>query len=1187
MSKQPFVHLHFHTEYSLLDGLCPISKIMSTATELGMSSVAITDHGVLYGIVDFYKQAKAAGVKPIIGCEAYLAEGSMHERQRTAGGKSQSYHQLLLAENEEGYANLVRLISHAHLEGFYYKPRIDRELLARHSKGLIATSTCLKGEIPQRILQGDMPGALELTGTYADIMGRDNFFLELQDHGIREQRIVNEGILEIARKTGLPLIATNDVHYLKKEHAEAHEIMLCLQTQTVMSDPKRMRYTSNEFYMKSPAEMWALFKETPEACSNTALIAERCNVKLDLEGTLHFPIYQVPKGTSSKEYLCALIRDGLKDRYGIEDVDHPRNDREKVIGERYRHEIDVIERTGFINYFLVVWDFIRFARDHHIPVGPGRGSGAGSIVAYALGITGIDPLHYDLIFERFLNPERVSPPDFDIDFCQSRRGEVIDYVKQKYGHDSVAQIVTFGTLGAKTVLRDIGRVLEIPYAECDRLAKMVPEDPNMTLDRALAENPELKQATEREEHARRIMKYATVLEGLPRNQGTHAAGVVIGEKPLIEIIPLAVDKESQVVTQFEMKPLEMIGLLKMDFLGLKTLTVIQEALEKIRETTGRTIDLDALPMDDELTFALLNRGDTVGVFQVESKGMRDLLRRIGLTKFEELIAMIALYRPGPMNMLDDYVNRKHGKVKIKYEHPLLESILKETYGVMLYQEQVQRAANVLAGFSLGQGDLLRRAIGKKIKEEMVTQREAFVNGCAKVNHIPARIAERIFDNIERFAGYGFNKSHSAAYAILSYQTAYLKAHYPSEFMAALLSCDMGNADKLPVFISECQTMGLEVLPPSVNQSGVRFRPEGKGIRFGLAGVKNVGVSAVEAIVEERQARGPFKGLVDFCSRMSTNLVNRKVVESLIKCGAFDFCGMTRGRLYAGIDFALARAADQMRDRQTGQTSLFDMLGAEEKGELSEELPHADPWSATEMLTHEKELLGFYISGHPLTEHEWTLNKFALVRMVALPDVEPGTITRVGGLVTHYHKRFSKKTQEPFAIFRLESLAGSVEVLAFPQTFREYGVYLKENAPVMICGELTRDDDLKIKAIEIYPLAEVHQYFTQNVSLHLPTAGLDEGKLQQIKDVIRRNPGQTPLRICLLSPNGEKIFIDTDRAYTVDPSETLVQGLEELLGENSVYVSVRSEPCRRFSGRNNGRRSFPARAAPRHAVAATA
>ncbi len=1165
----PFVHLHLHTEYSLLDGACQVERVMNVAGELGMNAVAITDHGTLYGLVEFYRKAKSKGIKPILGCEAYVAAGNMRDR-KTLDGKSHSNHLVLLAETNEGYRNLCRLSSMAHLEGFYYKPRIDKELLRQYSKGLIGLSSCLKGEIASLCAVNNLDAAVRVANEYADIFGRNNFFLEIQDHGIPEQRIANRSILEVARRTGLPVVATNDVHYLKAEHAEAHEVLLCLQTQTVISDPKRMRYSSDQFFMKSGAEMQELFPDHPEALSNTLQIAERCNVELALDKELHFPIFKVPADYNQKTYLHHLATEGLRARYGIENVDTPKSDEEKHITDRYHFEMSVIEKTGFINYFLVVWDFIHFAHGAGIPVGPGRGSGAGSIVAYALGITGIDPLRYNLIFERFLNPERVSPPDFDIDFCQSRRGEVIEYVKEKYGRDNVAQIITFGTLGAKTVIRDIGRVLEIPLFECDKLAKMIPEQPGITLEKALEMSPEFRAATQKDPNAKRIMKYAPVLEGLPRNPGTHAAGVVIGERPLIELIPLQRDKEDEIITQYEMKPIGAIGLLKMDFLGLKTLTQIQEAVHLVKKTRGIDLDMNRIPMDDPETFALLNRADTVGVFQVESKGMRDLLRRIGLTRIEDLIAMIALFRPGPMNMLDDYVNRKNGRVKLAYDHPLLEPILKETYGVMLYQEQVQQTANVLAGFTLGQGDILRRAMGKKDEQEMASMRERFVQGCARTNKIPAKKAEEIFANIERFAGYGFNKSHSAAYAIVSFQTAYLKAHYPVEFMAALLSSEIGNTDKLPVLVAEAQQMNIDVLPPNVNDSDVRFKPIGDKIRYGLAAVKNVGVAAMEALIADRAKNGPYKGLLDFCSRLDPSIVNKRTLENLIKCGAFDFTGLWRSRLMNGVDHAMARAASEHRDRVAGQASLFDMLGAQ-ADPSDEELPPCEKWSENEMLSAERELLGFYISGHPLSHFEWVLKKYSLADTTKLYDLDSGAMTRIGGLVSQFQKRFTKKDQKPMGVFRLEDLDGAIEVVVFPGTFEEFGVYLQDEAPVMVCGELVKEkDQLRIKASEIYPLKDVHKHFTDRVGIHVPASGLDDSKLWTIKEILGRHPGDTPVTLCLQFPTGEKVFVETHTAFKVSATAELVRDIERELGAESVYVQVNSKPCRR---NGNGRKPW--------------
>jgi DNA polymerase-3 subunit alpha len=1157
--QKPFVHLHFHTEYSLLDGACRIKDVMSKAAELGMAATAITDHGVLYGVVDFYQKARSAGVKPILGCEVYMAHGSMHER-RTGPGGSQSNHLVLLAENKTGYANLQRMVSKAHLEGFYYKPRIDKEMLAANSEGIIGLSACLKGEVAETCVHGTIDGAAQAAGEFSEIFGPGRFYLELQDHGLEEQRTANRGILEVAKRLDLPMICSNDVHYLNPEDAEAHDCMICLQTATVMSDPNRMKYGSDQFFMKSGSQMRRLFGEVPGAIENTFEIAERCNVTLDLNGDLHFPHYDVPEGYAQKEYLLKLGADGLNARYGVADVRQPRNDEEKRIVDRFVYELGIIEKTNFINYFLVVWDFVRFARDMKIPVGPGRGSGAGSILAYALGITNIDPLQYNLIFERFLNPERVSPPDFDIDFCQTRRGEVIDYVKDRYGRENVAQIITFGTLGAKTVIRDIGRVLEIPFAECDRLAKMVPDDPNMTLALALELNPDFKRITDTDANAKRIMTYARVLEGLPRNPGTHAAGVVIGEKPLMELVPLARDKNHEPVTQFEMKPLEQTGLLKMDFLGLKTLTVIQEAVNNVQARHGVELDLDSLSTRDEKAFALLNRGDTVGVFQVESRGMRDLLRRIGLSRFEDLIAMIALYRPGPMNMLDDFINRKNGKVKISYDHPLLAPVLEETYGVMLYQEQVQQAANVLAGFSLGQGDILRRAMGKKNRDEMERMKESFISGCKVTNNIPEKKAEKIFSDIEQFAGYGFNKSHSAAYAVISYQTAYLKAHYPSEFMAALMSIEMGNADKLPVLIAEAHTMGQKVHAPDVNESGVRFAPVTDGIRFGMAGIKNVGVGAVEAIVQERERGGAFTGLLDFCSRVDGQACNRKALESLIKCGAFDYYGMSRGRLFENIDFAMSRAAGSQRDRASGQASLFDMIDSTGPANEEEELPDFPPWPQNVMLSGEKELLGFYISGHPLKEHEWILFNFNLADTGHMEELEPGTMTRIGGIVEQFQKLFTRKTKEPMGTFQLAHLDGAVEVVVFPDAFRTYGMHLAEESPIMVCGEIRKEegDQIRMIAQEIYPLPNIPGRFTREVMLQLTGAKTDDNLLEKIRDILLSHPGDTPVSFRIRFPEGETVIIKPEETYLVSPTYPLVSELDAAIGPGAVALNIHSE-----------------------------
>jgi DNA polymerase III subunit alpha len=1142
----------------MLDGACRVDQLMDSVAEYDMPAVAITDHGVMYGVIDFYQAAEKRGIQPIIGCEMYVAAGSRFDR--AGAQKTGQYHLVLLATNATGYENLVTLSSKAYLEGFYYKPRIDKDLLAEHHDGLIALTACLHGETAHLASAGRLEDAERVIGVYADIMGRDNLFIEIQDHGLPDQRRVNKVLPGLARRMGLPLVATNDVHYLKREHAEAHEVMLCLQTQTVMSDPNRMRYQTPEFYLKTRAEMERLFPDLPEALDATLAIAERCQLEIEFN-RMHFPTFDTPDGLNQKAYLTRLCMEGITRRYGIADPAHPATPEAKTVVARFKEELQVIEKTGFINYFLVVWDFVRFAHEQGIPVGPGRGSGGGSLVAYVLGITAIDPLRYGLIFERFLNPERVSPPDFDIDFCQARRGEVIQYVKDRYGRDNVAQIITFGSLGPKLVIRDVGRVLEIPYGACDRYAKMVPDDPKMTLERAMEMNPELHKAYTTEPECRRILDYGFVLQGLYRNPGTHAAGVVIGEKPLIEIVPLTIDKDKQPVTQYTMEPLGDLGLLKMDFLGLKTLTVIRETLDLVQRFHGATIDLDALPFDDAPTYALLNRGDTVGVFQLESTGMRDLVRRVGIDRIEDLIAMIALYRPGPMNMLPDYVARKTGKAKVSYDHPLLEPILAETYGVMLYQEQVQKAANVLAGYSLGEADMLRRAMSKKKADVMEKQRETFIAGCKDTHNIPPRQAARIFDLMAQFAGYGFNKAHSAGYGIIAYQTAYLKANYPAEFMSALLSSEIGNFDKIPVFIGEAGEMGLKIHAPDVNRSGARFEPHDSGIRYGLAGIKNVGAGVSEAIVAERVANGPYTSLVDFCTRVDGQCANKKVIESLVRCGAFDSLGMHRARLFQGIDFAMARAASILSDQRSGQGSLFDLLDAGAEHPERDALPDCEPWHESELLSGERELLGIYLTGHPLTQYAKLLQRYQLSTVQGLAQLDSKTYTRLGGIVSKIEKRITRR-KEQMAVLTLEDLDGWTEVLVFPEAFQKYGMYLEPERAVLICGSISRrDEQPKLIAAEIYPLADAPRHFATRVGIHVPAASTDNGTLARVKDVLRLHPGPVPVMICLQYPGGDKVFLNTDTALQVMPDDAFIAAVEETLGENSVYVAVSSSACK--------------------------
>ena len=961
MPADSFVHLHLHTEYSLLDGAVRMKQLMQKAAEMKMPAVAITDHGNLHGAIEFYQAATEAGIKPIIGVEAYMAPGAIKDRPNSM--RDAAFHFTLLARDETGYRNLVRLMSIAHLEGMHYKPRIDKELLAQHCEGLIGMSACLKGEINMAIQAGQMAKARSSAATFRDILGAENFFLELHDHGIEAQQRCNAFLPQIAQEFGLGLVAANDVHFLERAHHEAHDVMICIGTGKMVHDEKRMRYVP-ELYFKSPNEMREVFSDKPEALSNTIAIAERCNLRLEF-GTSKFPEYEPPAGKTRVQYVRDLCEAGLRKRYGERAVSDPE------LRARLNKELDVLEKTGFVSYFLIVWDFIHFAKQRGIPVGPGRGSAAGSLVAYVLEITDIDPLQFGLLFERFLNPERVSPPDIDVDFCEARRGEVLEYVRRKYGERRVSQIITFGKLKAKSVVRDVGRVIGLSYGEADRIAKMIPNELNITLAQAAEKTPDLKKAIQTEPATRQLWEYANVLEGLSRNAGVHAAGVVIGDRDLSEYVPLCRDsKGSEVVTQYAMNPLNDLGLLKMDFLGLKTLTVIADTIALIHQREPE-FSLANIPLDDAAAFALFNRGETIGLFQMESGGMTSVSRQLDVQKLDDIMALIALYRPGPMDLIGDYIQRKKGLKRIRYEHPLLEEICADTYGVMIYQEQVMAAANRLAGYSLGQSDLLRRAMGKKNKEKMAAERANFITGCAKTNNIPEKKANAIFDLLEKFAGYGFNKSHSAAYGVISYQTAYLKARYPVEFMAGLLSNEINNTDKIAVFVGECKRMGIPILPPDMNRSGLKFIPESvpneerNAIRYGLAAIKNVGEGAMAAAIAERERGGDFSSLEDFCSRVDSRIANRKSIESLVKAGAFDFLARARDELFACIEETLLSASAAHRDRAAGQVSLFDELSAPAVRRRDREY---ERWSERAKLAFEKELLGFYVTGHPLDDY---------------------------------------------------------------------------------------------------------------------------------------------------------------------------------------------------------------------------
>ena len=1155
MSK-PFVHLHLHTKYSMLDGACHIKPLMARAAELGMPAVAMTDHGVMYGALDFDNAAGKAGIKPIIGCECYInARAPLTHRDP----HTPYHHIVLLATDETGYLNLAKLNTIAHLEGFYYKPRIDKETLAAHAGGLIALSACLQGEVSSHLKENNLEAARIAANEYAGIFGRDNYFLEMQDHGIAEQQRVNDGLRHLARELGLGTVVTNDVHYLHRGHAAAHEVMLAIQTGTVMSDPKRMRYEGDNFYFKTREEMEQLFPDDTDALDRTVEIAERCNYRFR-KGANHYPRFD-PDGPPPREQLLAVAHEGLRRRYGVKDVANPADDAERALMKRFNYEVDIIEKTGFLDYFLVVSDFVRYARSKGIPVGPGRGSGGGSVVAYVMEITEIEPLRHHLIFERFLNPDRVSPPDFDIDFCQSRRGEVIEYVKQKYGADRVAQIATFGQLGAKTVIRDIARVLEIPLASAMAYTKLIPDDPKTTLKTAAEQNPEFATACRQDPDLARIMPHALVLEGLYRNVGMHAAGVVIGDCKLSDVIPLTKDKEGSPMTQYAKEDVEACGLLKMDFLGLKTLTVLQEAVDLVKQTRGITIDLGNLPENDPPTYALLNRGDTKGVFQLESAGMVKLIGEIGINNLDDLIAVIALYRPGPMEMLPSYSARKTGREPIVYDHPLLEPILKETYGIMVYQEQVQRAANVLAGYSLGQADLLRRAMGKKKKEIMDEERGKFVEGCAKTNQIPHDLAERIFDNIAAFAGYGFNQAHSVGYGIIAYQTAYMKANFPAEFMAAQITSEIGNFDKLPGFITETADMGLPMLRPDVNRSSARFTPEGEGIRFGLAGIKNVGEGAAEAIVRERREHGPFKGLIDLCERVDSQSANKRVLEALIKSGAMDCFGQHRAQLFNAIDFALARAAEKQRDRESGQQNLFDVFDVSPTGDGQDDgaLPDCEPWTQREALTYERELLGVYLSGNPLDRYRGYLNSLAtcsIPEALAFDRTESRHV-RICGLVTDMQRRIAKASQKPWAIITIEDGNDRIESLMFNQCYNKFGAMVEIDRPLLVCGELNmKDGRLQFLANEVFNMPDAIQRFTCKTNFFVKYSEDQVGVLKQLQKLMMQYPGSSSVTLCLMDQSGRRVLVEAGPGLRITPEVPLIEAAEKLLGRGSVRITCR-------------------------------
>jgi DNA polymerase-3 subunit alpha len=1157
-----FVHLHLHTEYSLLDGACRIEELLDQAARLGMPALAVTEHGNMFSSIVFHDQARKRGVKPILGCEVYVAPGSRFAKSGAPGETAN--HLVLLAETNEGYHNLIKLVSAGYTEGFYYRPRIDKELLAQHARGLIGLSSCLKGEVASEIRGDQERRALAAAATYRDILGAGSFFLEMQYQGIEEQKRVNAGLLPIARDLGLPLVCTNDVHYLQQADFHPHDILLCIGTGKNVQDADRLRYHGDQFYLKTPEEMARVFGECPEALQNTVRVAERCNVDLS-ESANHLPNFDVPPPFSLDGYFEHVVREGYAGRLprlrALADSGRLRHTLEEY-EPRLAYEIEMIRRMEYSGYFLIVWDFIRYARERGIPVGPGRGSAAGSLVAYCLGITDVDPLEFDLIFERFLNPERVSLPDIDIDFCERRRGEVIEYVTRKYGRENVAQIITFGTLKAKAAVRDVGRVLDLPYADVDRVAKLIPATLDMTLDRALEENPALKELESRDPRVAELLAVAKRLEGLTRHASVHAAGVVIAPRPLTEFVPLYKGQRDEITTQWAMKEIERIGLLKMDFLGLSTLTLLADAVEAVRRTTGEALDLDAIPLDDAKTYQIFCEGQTFGIFQFESSGMRDTLRKAKPQCLDDLIALNALYRPGPLRggVVDDFIARKHGKVEIQYEVPQLEPILRETYGVIAYQEQVMRIASDLAGFTMGEADLLRKAMGKKNAAVMQAQRQRFVEG-AVARGIGQKKAAKIFDLMEFFAGYGFNKSHSTTYALLAYQTAYLKANHPAHFMAALLTIESQNTEKLALYLGECRELGIQVLPPDVNASELAFTVTPAGVRFGLGAVKNVGEGAIASMLSVRGARGRIDSIFRLSEDTDLRLVNKRVLESLVKAGALDSLApgggagdarAWRARLAAGVDRAIEHGNRIQRDRDQGQSQLFgdDHHGGDA---AAIPLPEAAPWTDQQLLAFEKETLGLYLSGHPLERYASELRQFGAKTTAELLASEADVA--VGGVIGGCRQLKTRKGDR-MASFVLDDALGSVETVVFPEAFSKCAQLIENDTMVLVRGKLEKDEDAtRLLAAEILPLAAVTERVARGVAirLELPRHGRDT--FEALADLFARHRGDRPVHLELELRSHERplrVHADIGRVR-VRPSERLRVEVEEICGAGAVEI----------------------------------
>jgi DNA polymerase-3 subunit alpha len=1150
-----FVHLHLHTAYSLLDGMIRTKELAARAAELGMPAVAMTDHGNLFGAIDFYQACRKAGVKPILGCEIYLAPFSAQDKKKIANRKSAT-HLTLLAETDEGWHNLSKLTSIGHLDGMYNgKPRVDREILRAHSQGIICLSGCISGPVNEWLLKGDSEKALETLTELRDIFGKDNLFVELHNHGLEAQLTVLPQLVALAKQLDLPVVAANDVHFLHRADHEAHDVMICIGTGSMVIDENRMRYTP-EVHFKTAEEMRTIFKDIPEACDNTLAIAERCNVtiKLDSTSSEKYPQFPTPDGSPREDYLMKICQEGLEKRYGEEKANSPE------VAERLKYEVDTINSLGFASYFLITADFIQWARDNDIPVGPGRGSAAGSLASYAMGITNICPLQFGLLFERFLNPERVSPPDVDIDFCQSRRVEVIDYVRKKYGEKSVSHIITYGTMGAKSVLRDVSRVMGISYGEADRIAKMIEPKPGTTLQSEWDAKAELRELIESSSTYKELWTYALRLEGINRSVGIHAAGVVIGDRPLDEHVPLTRGNEGEVVTQYDMGAITEVGLLKMDFLGLKNLTVIHDAATHIRKHIP-DFDIEKVPLSDQPTFDMLNRGETMGVFQLESGGMVETCKKYEIRSIDDIIDLIAVYRPGAMQFIDQMLDVKKGK-KASYEHPLLETVCGNTYGVMIYQEQVQNAAKLLAGYSLGKADLLRRAMGKKDKEKMAKERIGFVEGCKATNNIGEKMAGAIFDKIEMFAGYGFNKSHSACYGHISYWTAYMKANHPVEFMAALLSNEVNNTDKIAVFVNECHRMGLEILPPDLNQSLLRFAPEissGKAaIRYGLAAIKNCGEAAMASAIREREANGPYKSLEDFSSRLDSKVINKRILENLVKAGALDWTGENRATMFARLEQVVASASSAQRDKASGQSSLFDAMDfAPPAPAKNAPVTNAlEEWSKDDRLAHEKELLGFYVTGHPLDKFRGVLDSDKYNRIGLIDEIElhnPKERYPIAGMIRSIESRMTK-AGKAFGILTIEDFTGSCEVMLWSESYlpaRDSGI-LQPGLMIRLKVAIQIDDRTGGRRLTGSNIEELKPRKANNgkgpLELLLWTHRHTAKDLEEIHYHVTGHPGPTPLILHFQNSAGKRLSLQTSETYSVKRSPELHQALDRFMEE---------------------------------------